>query len=284
MAGDIKSLWGITVRVILIGAVMVWGGMRLDAGEPGQRFQGFNLQGYDDSGAKAWNVNGDTADIAGSEIILSNVDANTFGEQKVNLTAKTGTVNQMSGKIHLEEDVVITSEDGKRLRTDSLDWHRDEDLVTTDDDVVITDEGMMATGRGMKARPGLKTAEIREDVTVRIDTESKQEGDRKTVTITSDGPMVIDQARSVATFEDNVVAVQEERTLKADRMEIYFDEAMGGIQKVVCLGNVRIEQGENKTFARQAVYSAATQKLTLTGRPKLILLTEGESIFAASGN
>lgn len=273
-------------RIIYIcaGLALALSSGRLYAEEPEQKFQGFNLQGYDDRGEKAWNVNGDTADIMGSEIILSNVDANTFGEQKMNVTAKTGTVDQASGKMHLEEDVVITSEDGKRLMTDSLDWNRTEDLVTTEDDVVITDERMMATGKGMKARPGLKTAKINEDVTVMIETETEEKEESKTVTITSDGPMVIDQAESVATFEDNVVGVQGDRTLKADRMEVYFDKEMTTIKKMICLGNVEIEQGENKTFAKKAVYDAAEQKLTLLGRPKLILLTEGESLFAASGN
>ncbi|MCK4881454.1 MAG: LPS export ABC transporter periplasmic protein LptC [Candidatus Omnitrophica bacterium] len=256
----------------------------ISAEEPEQKFHGFNLQGYDDTGEKAWNVNGDTADIMGSEIILSNVDANTFGDQKMNVTAKKGTVDQISGKMRLEDDVVITSEDGKRLMTDTLDWDRNEDLVTTEDDVTIIDERMMATGTGMEAHPGLKTAEIKEDVTVMIETEPEKKEESQTVTITSDGPMIIDQAVSFATFEDNVVAVQEGRTLKADRMEVYFDDQMAGITKMVCLGNVEIEQGENRTFAQKAVYNAADQKLILSGRPKLILLTEGESLFAASGN
>ena len=256
----------------------------LCAQEPEQKFQGFNLQGYDDKGEKAWNVNGDTADIMGSEIILSNVDANTFGEQKMNVTAKKGTVDQLSGKMRLEKDVVITSEDGKQLMTDTLDWNRTEDLVTTEDDVIITDERMMATGKGMKAQPGLKSAEIHKDVTVTIETKPEKQEESQTVTITSDGPMVIDQAKSVATFEDNVVAVETDRILKADRMEIYFDNEMKGITQMVCLGNVEIEQGENKTFAKKAVYNAADQKLTLSGRPKLILLTEGGGLFAAAGN
>jgi len=156
--------------------------------------------------------------------------------------------------------------------------------VATEDDVTITDERMMATGKGMEAHPGLKTAEIKEDVTVMIETEPGQENESSTVTITSDGPMIIDQMESFATFEDNVVAVQTDRTLKADRMEIYFDQEMSGIKRMVCIGNVEIEQGENRSYAEKAVYNAGDKKLTLSGRPKLILLTEGGSLFAASGD
>ena len=252
--------------------------------DPNQKFNGFNLQGYDEAGEKAWEVNGDTANIVGSEVILSNVDANTFGEQTMNVVAKTGIVDQTSGKMHLQEDVVITSEDGQQMMTDTLDWDRNKDLVTTEDDVLITGKQMMVTGEGLWSKPGSKLAKIHKDVTVVVDTESKEETAGKTVTITSDGPMVIDQAKSIATFEENVVAFQEDQTLKADRMEIYFDKEMSGIEKMVCVGNVEIEQGENKSYAQRAVYQATTQKLTLSGRPKLVLQTEGGSLFAASGN
>lgn len=249
--------------------------------EPEQKFTGFNLQGYNDEGDKSWEVNGDTADIVGTEIILSNVDANTFGEEKMNVVAKTGIVDQTSGKMRLEKDVVITSESGQTMTTDSLDWNRKKDLVTTQDDVLITGERMMASGTGMHAQPGLKLAQINKDVTVVVDTEEDEEKEPQKVTITSDGPMVINQVESVATFDENVVAFQEGRTLKADHMEIHFDQEMKGIQKLVCTGHVEIEQGENKSFAEKAVYTAATKKLTLSGRPKLILLTEGGDLFAA---
>ena len=271
-------------KIFLVGVMVLLGAGLARADEPQQKFHGFNLQGYDDAGDKAWEVNGDTADIVGSEIILSNVDANTFGEQKMNVVAKTGVVDQVSGKMHLEKDVVVTSEEGQKLMTDSLDWHREKDLVVTEDEVMITGEKMTANGKGMKANPGLKKATLNKDVTVVVDTESEETGQAKTVTITSDGPMVIDQIKSIATFEVNVVAFQNDQILKGDRMEIYFDSEMNAIQKMICTGNVEIEQGENRSFAQKAEYVAATKKLTLSGRPKLIMQTEGGSLFASSGD
>lgn len=271
------------LSLILIIGVIVAGVDPAHANEAGQQFQGFNLQGYTDDGKKAWVVNGDKADILGSDIKISNVDAESYGDQKVNLTAETGTINQISGNIHLEKDVVITSEQGAQLLTDSLDWSRNEDLVETDDDVVITNQGLTATGKGMKARPGLKTAQIHEDVTVTMDTAPKA-ADPKTVTITCDGPMVIDQAKAVATFETNVVAVQEDQTLSADRMEVYFDETNQKIKELICLGHVVIVRGENKTFAEKAVYNGAEQKLVLSGRPKLILVTGGSGAITSIGD
>lgn len=241
------------------------------------------MQGYTENGEKSWTVNGDNADILGDKIKISNVAAESYGDGKVNLTADTGTIDQVSGTIHLEKDVVITSEQGTQLTTDSLDWNRKEDLVKTEDKVLITDKDMTMTGTGMEAHPAMKNAQIEKDVTVTMDTEPKPEITRN-ITITSDGPMVMDQAKSYAVFQDNVVAVQADQTLKADRMELYFDAEKQQIKNMICTGHVVIIRGANQSFADKAVYDGAEKRLTLSGRPKLILVTEGENAITALGN
>ncbi|MBP9854247.1 MAG: LPS export ABC transporter periplasmic protein LptC [Candidatus Omnitrophica bacterium] len=254
-----------------------------------QKFQGFNLQGYTDEGEKSWDVEGDTADINGAEITLKNVVANSYGERPMNVTADTGVVNQTTGKMTLEDDVVITSDDGSKLMTDFVEWDKEQDLVSSDKDVYIKNESFAATGTGMRAQPGLKNAQLNKDVTVRVDTAEPQKETTeakvpKLLTITSDGPMTLDQLLLKARFEVNVTAEQDNQTLKADIMEIYFKEGMKEVKEMVCLGNVEIIQGENKTFAEKATYNAEDQKLTLSGRPKLILETGGQSGLTPLGN
>ncbi|MBF0532320.1 MAG: LPS export ABC transporter periplasmic protein LptC [Candidatus Omnitrophica bacterium] len=254
--------------------------------QPEQKFQGFNLQGYKEDGEKSWDVNGDTADVRGSKVKLSNVDANAYGDQKMNVKAQTGTLDQANGNMRLEKDVTVTSDQGTQLTTDSLDWNRTADIVTTDADVMITDKRMTATGKGMQAHPSLKNAKIEKDVTVMVNTgqENAPLTDATKLVITSDGPMVIDQAKSVAIFRQNVLATQVGRTLKADIMEVYFDQNMKGVKQMICYGNVVIEQGENRTYADKATYDGIAQRLTLSGRPKLILMTEGNNGIASVGN
>ncbi len=250
-----------------------------------QQFEGFNLAGYNEHGDKSWDVKGDTADMVGNIVKLTNIVANAYGDEKMNLTAKSGTMDQASGNMHLEKDVVITSETGARLTTDSLDWQRDKDLVTTNDRVKIQNDKITAVGTGAVAHPGLKTAEMKEDVVVKVDTEkTKSNGNGAPLTITCDGPMEVDQAHQRAFFNNNVVAEQEGRRLKADRIEIYFDQKTNQIQQLVCIGNVAITQGENTSYAEKAVYTASDQKLVLSGRPKLILVTEGKNSIASFGN
>ncbi len=247
-----------------------------------QQFEGFNLAGYKQGGQKAWDVKGDTADIAGTTITLTNIVANVYEDPQMNLTAKTGTVDQVNGLIHLEKDVVITSETGAQLKTQSLDWERARDLVTTEDKVLIKDEKVEAVGTGVVAHPNLKTAEMQEDITLKIKTQP-EEADSQIVTITCDGPLEVDQAKSKAVLQNNVVAVQGNRELKADRMELYFDEETNQIKELICLGHVMIKMGENTSYSEKAVYTAKDQKLVLSGQPKLILMTEGEGV-APFGN
>ena len=248
-----------------------------------QKFQGFHLEGYEDDGRVAWDVKGDNADILGSMIKLTNIDANRYGNQDVNLKAKRGTVDKASGNIHLEKDVVITSQSGVEMTTNTLDWQKAKDLLVTKDKVFITHEKMDANGTGLKAHPGLKLAQLDRDVTVHMETENQKQAP-EVLTITCDGPMEIDQQKNMGVFNTNVLAVQTGRELKTDRMEIYFDPQAQQIKEIICLGNVVITQGENKTFADKAVYKAAEKKMVLTGRPKLILVTQGEGGLSGLGD
>lgn len=245
-----------------------------------RQFEKFNLQGYTDTGAKAWDVKGDTAQIEGNTVHINNVDANRYGDQQVNLTADKGQLNKESGNIHLEKNVIITAKEGGQLKTDHLDWDKNNDLVKTDAPVVITQpsQGMTATGTGLEAQPGLKTAQMMQDVTVTMKPDKTQNPGSpvQTVTITCDGPMEVDQKINKATFNINVVAIETDRTLKADIMEVFFDPDTNQIKQAICTGHVHIIQGGNMTNSDKAVFNGDDRTLTLTGRPKLIMVTGGK--------
>jgi LPS export ABC transporter protein LptC/lipopolysaccharide transport protein LptA len=264
-------------RCFLLAVILILSLSGLAAAQQGaQQFEGFNLQGYRDDGEKQWDVKGDTADIVGNQVQITNVDANQYGEQDVNLKARTGLIDKSTGNIHLEKDVVITSEKGAQLNTNSIDWQKDKDLVTTEDVVQLTDKGMKTVGRGLTAQPGLKTAKLKEDITITVESKAEEGLTPDKAVITCDGPMEIDQKNSLAVLNENVVAMQTDRTLKADKMEIFLDPATQKIKKMICTGNVEILQGGSQSFAQKAEYNADTQKVLLSGRPKIIMITEGE--------
>lgn len=254
-----------------------------------QEFEGFNLNGYTDGGSKSWDINGDRAKISDEKVKITNVNANSYGEQNVNLKSRTGSIDKANGDVHLENDVVITSEQGAQMTTDTLNWKRSENLVSTDDSVEIKDESLTITGKGMVAQPDLKTASIHENVKADV-TATPSSGGTQNISITSDGPMEMDQLKQIVIFNENVVAtdVTTGRELKADKMEVYFDQQAKSIKKLVCIGNVSVHQGENVSYSEQLVYDAVTQKMTLSGKPKLVFdlnsqSASGKNIFKGLG-
>lgn len=257
-----------------------------------QQLEGFNLNGYTDDGKKSWEVNGAKADIGDEKIKVDQVDANFYGKQKANLKADKGTIDKINGEVNLQDNVVVTSERGTTMKTDSLDWDRNRDLVTTKDKVEIEDEQGVITGTGLKAQPNLKKAQLNEDVKAVINTTSKANSttaaNKQTVTITSDGPMQMDQVKMYAVFNENVVAVEIStgRELYADKMEVWFDEKNKKIKKLLCTGNVKVVQGESASYADEMVYEGENQTLTMTGRPKIVFDTgdaKGAGIFQELG-
>lgn len=285
MKQNTVALWVCCAALIFSGAGSAEESSLLPSGTVGQQFEGFNLQGYTDGGNKSWDVSGDTANIMGNIIRLTNIDANMYGETPSNLKAQKWVLDKESGNIHLEKDVVITSDTGDRMNTESLDWNRNKDLVTTKDLVTITNEKLLAIGQGMTAHPNLKVAQLNEDVKVDFKNPKAKTKEEESITITSDGPLEIDQLKNTAIFNENVVVLQPGRELKADKMEVFFDPAGKRISRIVCTGNVEVTQGENKSFSETAVYTADDKKLILAGRPKLILITneEGGTGFEALG-
>lgn len=254
-----------------------------------QEFEGFNLNGYTDGGAKSWEINGDKANISDENVKITNVNANSYGVENVNLKSKKGLIDKASGNVRLENDVVITSDRGAQMTTDSLDWKRSENKVSTEDSVELTDDAIKITGKGMVAQPDLKTASIHEDVKADVNS-TPVGGAAQSITITSDGPMEMDQVKQLVIFNENVVAteVSTGRQLKADKMEVYFNQSSKSIKKLVCLGNVSVQQGENISYSDELVYDAVTQKMTLSGKPKLVFditsqNSNGKNIFKGLG-
>lgn len=277
-------------RMLLIGAVLLMIGSlsMADESSPSQQLQGFNLNGYTNTGKKSWEINGDKADISDAKIDVTNVNANFYDpKQNANLTSKTGTIDKVNGNVHLQDDVVVTADRGTTMKTNSLDWKRNQDLVTTNDPVRIDDAQGTVTATGLTGHPNLKTAQLNQDVKAVLKT-SNDLSKSQTVEITCDGPMEMDQAKMVAIFNKNVVALEPAtgRELRADIMKVWFDDKNKKIKKLYCSGHVTVTQGNNKSFADEMVYTGEDQRLIMTGRPKLVFDTgdgAGKGIFQKVG-
>lgn len=270
-------------KAFLILVIFLVSSLVIAEEDSNQQFLDFNLAGYGVGGKKTWDVKGQSADIFENIIKLKYIVANVYGQEEMTLTAKKGSLDKATGNMHLEQDVVATTKTGAKLTTDSLDWQRKDDLITTPDIVTVERENMTAVGTGAKAHPSLNKAQLEKDVTVKINTEPKKAGGNWT-TITCEGPLEIDYAKQLARFNKKVKAVDTQGTIYADKMEVYFDFKTKQLNKIVCKGNVKIEKEQNTSYSDKAIYLASEKKVTLLGRPKLILFTEEGKLNAPFGN
>jgi LPS export ABC transporter protein LptC len=255
----------------------------------GQQLQNFNLNGYSNTGEKAWDVNGTKANITDTNIQITNVDANYYGKQQANLKADHGTIDKTNGNVHLQDNVVITSMDrNTKMTTDVLDYNRNKDLVSTQDPVKIVDPQGVVTGMGMTAHPNLKKARINKNVKATMHTQPDGDPEDQVITITSDGPMQMNQATMYAIFIDHVIAVDNStgRELHCDKMEVWFNQATKKIKKAICTGHVKAIQGPDVSIADKMIYDGDTQLLTMIGRPKIVFdagASKGGGMFQPVG-
>lgn len=272
--------------------------------ESDQQISDFSLAGYGERGKKTWDLAGKSADIYTDVVKLNEVVGNLYGkEENIKLTADRGDFNKTDGKVHLEQNVVITTSSGTKLNTDTLDWDRKNQFVSTKDTVNIQRENITIVAVGAQGEPNLKKVALEKDVKLDIiptqQEQSKGQGVKEKITITCDGPLQIDYDKSIATFSNNVKVERQDSVMYSDKMDVYFissgkkKESEGGenqafmgnkIDKIVASGNVKVVRGENISYSQEAIYSAADKKLTLTGRPKLVIYSAEALGEAPSGN
>ena len=277
------------------------------AADSDQQIGDFSLSGYGDQGKKAWELQGKSADIFEEVVKLKDITGNLYGkEENIKLTSDKGDFNKSEGKVHLEENVVITTTGGAKLTTDSLDWDRKKQQVSTKDVVNIERENMTTTARGAFGETDLKKVNLEKDVTVELLPKEKGKPDdpmmKDKIVITCDGPLEIDYEKNFAVFRNNVKVDRDGSQIYCDVMNVYFlkkedkkedkpeaasaEQPMSNtsIDKLVCSGNVKIVRGENVSFSDEAIYSGIDKKITLLGRPKLIMFSSEDLKNASTGN
>jgi len=229
-----------------------------------EQVQSFSISGFSESGTKAWQVEGKSADILSSAIDLTDINADSFSDQtKVNLKADEGVFDRTTNNILLKKNVRIVTDEGTKLNTESLDWNAKQERISTKDRVYIKRAEMDADGIGASALPNLKKAQLNEDVTVATkDPEAL---------ITCDGPLEVDYENNVAFFNENVKLVDKETTIDTDKATAYFDPKDRILTKVFCQGNVKIVRGKDVTYSEELTYLPGEGRVILTGRPKIVI-------------
>lgn len=263
------------------------------ATESDQQLTDFSLSGFGEKGKKNWDLSGKSANILSDTVKLNNIVGNLYGEEEnIKLTADKGDFNKANGKIHLEQNVLIATSSGAKLTTRSLNWDRKNQVVTTKDEVNIERQNIVATAQGANGQLDLNKLNLEKDVLVNINPTAEQsdakEAVKTKISISCEGPLEIDYQKNIATFNKKVKVDTKDAIIYSDVMEVSFmqsgqDKAsninnpMGNqVDKIKAIGNVTIIQGENISQSDEATYSAKNGKITLSGKPKLVIYTPSQ--------
>ena len=269
----IRVVMGVLVLVILPVLFLA----NVCQAEIEQTIDEFTLSGFEQKGKLAWEINGRAADIFSEQIKLNDFSGIFYGQEKINIDADRGDFNRAENKVHLEDNVVITTESGARITTDYLDWDKETSLLTTEAPVDIYKDNIVTTGIGIKGRTDLQQIDLKQDVRLQVNDPQHK------IVVTCDGPLSIDYAANIAVFYNNVAADDGESQMYSDLMEVYFQTSGLGadkkifagknskIDRIIAKGNVKIVREGNSSFSDEAIYNTDNKTIVLTGRPQLVI-------------
>ena len=251
-----------------------------------QHMSAFTMTGYKPDGSKRWVLHGQGASAEDAVVTILRPDAVGYDpERTAYLTAAVAQVNQANRRIRLEQEVTIHTSDGLWLTTPLLHWLPDQSEMATDSPVRIETDHMSIRGRGLVGHSQLKRATIARDIELVLNPSDHEVGPaaslaggdaRRQVIITCDGPLVFDYEQDIATFEQNVHVQDPNGDLYSDRLIAYLDRKTHTIRYAEAIGQVRIHQQQNTALSERAVYEPAAGKITLVGKPSLLLYPSEE--------
>lgn len=230
-----------------------------------QKVYSFSFSKYGTNGSKELEIEGDSANILTSDIILKNVIARTYAQETpITITADDGVFDKATNKVHLKNNVVATTDTGARLLTDELDIHPSSKKLETTLPAKVKRDNINVEGEGATGDSELKKVQFERNVTVVVQ-DPNSDANAPTI-ITCDGPLDIDYQANIAHFSDNVVARDKRGNLYADYMDVYYSEKSKKVYKVVASGNVVIKNKEgNTTYSDNAIYLAEEGRIILGG-------------------
>ena len=241
---------------------------------------GFTLTGYEEDGSKRWTMNGEGASVTDDIVTIHHPDAVGYDPLRTAfLTASAAQMRQADRHVRLEHEVTIHTTDGLWFASPVLHWMPDRNEVATDTAVRIETDHMLLRGREAQGFTQLKHVTIERDIELVLNPTDHDAagGGPKQVTITCDGPLQFDYEHNIATFEQNVHVQDPSGDLYSDTLVAYLNQTSHTIRYAEATGRVRIHQNQNTALSERAIYEPGIGKITLVGKPSLLLYPSGES-------
>lgn len=84
----------------------------------------------------------------------------TTGARDAYLTSRRGTYNSRMGSMLARRDVVIITEEGRRLTTQELKYDQSQNEISSDSAFVLTEPGRRLEGIGFRSDPNMQNVQI----------------------------------------------------------------------------------------------------------------------------
>lgn len=98
-----------------------------------------------------------------TRIEMRNVETTFFtasGARDAYLTSKAGTYNNRSGLMVARGEVVVVTEEGRRLTTPELKYNQASNEISGDSAFVLTEPGRRLAGVGFRSDPNMQNVQI----------------------------------------------------------------------------------------------------------------------------
>jgi len=122
----------------------------------------FNLT---DQGLSRARMNADTAYFFddNTRMEFENVTTTfftTMGAKDAVLTSRHGSFNSRTNNMIARQNVVVVSEDGRRLTTEELKYNQQTNQISSDTSFVMTEPNRRLTGIGFRSDPNMRNIQI----------------------------------------------------------------------------------------------------------------------------
>lgn len=174
--------------------------------------------------------------LVGDKKILKGVQLEVYGREGANLTL-TGTDGQFEmneKRALLSGDVLVTDEDGFGLRTGTLYYDGERQMIFTPDTISFENGDLTGTGRGLNYLTKTEVFKIPSEVRIVTRPHSPE---ASPITITS-GDLTLGLKDNELVFHDSVVLTRDSQSISGNYLKAVFDKETRNLISVNAYGQV----------------------------------------------
>ncbi len=150
---------------------------------PTEQFFDYQLVETED-GVKQWVLDSDQmlkySDQEDVELVRVKMDFFRDGEHFSVLTADSGRAHLLTHDVHTWGNVVVITDDGRRLDTEELFYSNETQRIHNDVFNTMLRGNSVVTGNGLETTPDLKYIEIKHDFVARVRDQDADDGSTQT--------------------------------------------------------------------------------------------------------